>query len=336
MYYSGDGVVKNLNESLSWLQLAAEKNDPVAQNLLGLIYSAGDVVEKDFQKAMKLHTLSAEQGLAAAKTNIGVMFCEGQGVTKDPVLGRMWFLLAATDENADGELPTNEHVTALDNIHVIEKSMAPEQIDISDNLALEKDKRVLRVLLLLSDSYLSDPSSIYRDPVRLADHFFENYLVTFLKSKKHLILPSETEVKKWAISDTELRRCMDEGVLLGALGVSVTVRNNKPNDYHSVFVDQLVNRLRTMSLCKDGESGTENLKNVMEEYVAALNEGRIVHFAATYTERVFSGNVNEPDIFAANFWSRPFDFAMSTMGASKNLFIRCMANEVLKNESTKI
>jgi hypothetical protein len=321
MYYYGEGVTQNYHEALKWFLLAAAQEDAFAQNNLGLMYANGYGVTQDYQEALRWHHLSAAQGSTSAQVNIGNMYCEGEGVEQDYVRGRMWFILAAAEGDTD----------ARNNLRVTDRSMTPDQIAEAEKLALQKDKRVLKFLLLLSGRLLPDLLSTYRDPVLLADYFTEGYLTSFTQDKKQLALPTLAEIEQWSISDLELDRCTQECVLLAAMGVVVTVKKNRPADYYSAFVRALANRVSTLLSWQDRVGAPDEIKKVIEYYIDALENERIVEFACTYTERVFSGNANESAIFAANFWDRPFAVGMATMEASKEFFTACMEKEMLQS-----
>ena len=51
MYKNGHGTEANTKKSIRWLERAAEKQRPLAQHYLGVIYYKGDGIYKDFVKA---------------------------------------------------------------------------------------------------------------------------------------------------------------------------------------------------------------------------------------------------------------------------------------------
>lgn len=321
MYYSGEGVAQDYQEALKWLRLAADKEDAFAQNGLGLMYSSGYGVPQNHGEALRWLHLSAEQGLAAAQSNIGAMYCEGEGIEQDYVQAAMWFMTAA----AKGESNANN------NLKVAYKSMTPEQISEAERLALIKDKSVLGVLLRLSESSLPSPPETFLHPALLAAYFSENYLAILVKNYLWLALPMPEEIERWSISELELARCTEECVLLATMGVFVTVKKNKGTDYYSTFSSELANRVSTLLSWQDRDGAPDEIKGIIENYIDALQNERMVGFACDYTERVFGGNANESSIFAANFWDRAFAVGMATMGASKEFFEWCMIIE-MKNE----
>ena len=128
-YYSGDGVLQDVDRALHWWRAAAEKGNVVAQlNLgtasmslgengvkeavkwltkaaeagdegaqrnLGLLYLTGNGVGQNLRKAAVWLHRSAAQGDATAQYNLAVMFENGQGVVKDLPEARRWFERAA-------------------------------------------------------------------------------------------------------------------------------------------------------------------------------------------------------------------------------------------------
>lgn len=69
MYATGDGVPRNDEEALKWLQLAAAQGHANAQYHLGLMHKDGRGTEKNFVEAYKWLNLSATRG----SPNAGVM-----------------------------------------------------------------------------------------------------------------------------------------------------------------------------------------------------------------------------------------------------------------------
>lgn len=323
MYYAGEGVTQDYREALKWLRLAAAKDDAFAQNCLGIMYTHGYGVTQNYEEALRWLHLSAARGFAAAQTNIGTMYCEGEGVEQDYVRAGMWLILAAAKGDTD----------ALNNLKITRRSMTPDQICEAEKLALANDKSVLQFLLRLSESVLSDPLSIYRDPVLLAGYFTDRYLATFTTDYKELALPTHSEIDQWSITDLELGRCTEECVLLAAMWAVVTVRKNRSADFYAAFILALADRIATLLSWQDRVGAPDEIKKVIEDYIDALENERIVGFACTYTEQVFSGNTNESAIFAANFWDRAFAVSMGTMGASREFFTACMAEEVIQSAS---
>ena len=131
MYADGEGVERDMNESIKWYRLAATNGHPEAQFNLGVIftpglgerrniheaislyeqafangiaeaahnlaviYDDGIEVEKDSRKAIKWYTRAAENGLALSQHKLAVLFSNGTGVVKDNTAAFRLFLAAA-------------------------------------------------------------------------------------------------------------------------------------------------------------------------------------------------------------------------------------------------
>jgi len=74
---------------------------------------------------------------------------------------------------------------------------------------------------------------------------------------------------------------------------------------------------------------SEELIQIIEKYISALDQGEIVDASCIYTERVWGGNPKEGEIFAAHLWTRAFDVMNEALTASRNYFLECIANEQL-------
>ena len=95
MYKYGQGVTQDNKEALKWLRLAAEQGEAEAQFHLGLMYGIGEGVTKDYKEALKWFRLAAEQGDGGAQYSLGVMHAKGHGVTQDYKKAEKWLRLAA-------------------------------------------------------------------------------------------------------------------------------------------------------------------------------------------------------------------------------------------------
>ncbi|MGC9418376.1 MAG: tetratricopeptide repeat protein [Rhodovulum sp.] len=75
---------------------AAEAGDPVAQEMLGLMYRRS----KEYAEAADWFRRASEQGRTKAQIGLGWMYETGEGVPQDTVRAHMWYHLAA--ENRQG------------------------------------------------------------------------------------------------------------------------------------------------------------------------------------------------------------------------------------------
>ncbi|TCP40914.1 tetratricopeptide repeat protein [Rhodovulum marinum] len=83
------------NEIEAWTP-AAEAGDPVAQELLGLMYRRS----KEYSEAADWFRRAAKQGRTKAQIGLGWMYESGEGVPLDPARAHMWYDIAA--ENRQG------------------------------------------------------------------------------------------------------------------------------------------------------------------------------------------------------------------------------------------
>jgi TPR repeat protein len=82
-------------EVVALVRPLAQQEDPVAQYLLGKLYSSGEGVPVDEEQAIEWWRMAAEQGLAAAQNELGVALADGWGVERDPQQAVAWMRKAA-------------------------------------------------------------------------------------------------------------------------------------------------------------------------------------------------------------------------------------------------
>jgi TPR repeat protein len=102
-YDSGQGVMKDEVEAAKWFRKAAERNYAVAEYNLGFYYASGTGVAKDEVEAVKWYRKAAEQGYAPAQNNLGGCYGAGQGVAQDDVAAVKWYQKAAEQGYAPAE-----------------------------------------------------------------------------------------------------------------------------------------------------------------------------------------------------------------------------------------
>jgi len=82
-YYHGDGVPRNLEESLKWFKKAANLNLSAAQFNVGMMYQKGEGTQQDLSEAAKWYRKAADQNHASAQLNLGMMYISGRGVRQN-------------------------------------------------------------------------------------------------------------------------------------------------------------------------------------------------------------------------------------------------------------
>ena len=95
MFHTGKGVHKNLKRALSWYRVAADNDQPIAQNNLGVFYEQGVEVGKSYRTAANWYKKAAEVGYGYAQYNLGVLYLNGKGVKKNPDQAIYWLQIAS-------------------------------------------------------------------------------------------------------------------------------------------------------------------------------------------------------------------------------------------------
>ena len=98
--FIGDPRLKLANDTDSTLaaqETAAQRGDPVAQFLLGLIIVSQPHPKTNYTLAADLFSRAAKAGIPAARSNLGLLYFRGQGVPQDYATGYMWLSLAAAN-----------------------------------------------------------------------------------------------------------------------------------------------------------------------------------------------------------------------------------------------
>ena len=96
---SSSGAGNLSADSASFIQLRelALRNDPAAQNALGLLYAQGDekqAVRQDEKEAARWFLKAAEQGNVPAQSKLGSLYLSGRGVPQDSNQAYFWTVLA--------------------------------------------------------------------------------------------------------------------------------------------------------------------------------------------------------------------------------------------------
>ena len=79
--------------------IKTNKDDSLAQFLMGRMYEYGLGVTMDDKKAVEWYTKAAEQGYASCQYNLGTMYEYGDGVTMDKAKAVEWYTKAAEQGN---------------------------------------------------------------------------------------------------------------------------------------------------------------------------------------------------------------------------------------------
>lgn len=130
MYYNGRGVERDEREAMKWFRSAAEQGDSIAQLYVGLMFAEGKTVPQDYSEAARWYQIAANRGNAEAQYNLGILYATGDGLPQDNVLAHMWFNLAAAHFNS-----SIARDRATGNRDSVEKKMSPDQIAQAQALA---------------------------------------------------------------------------------------------------------------------------------------------------------------------------------------------------------
>ena len=96
----GDGVERDIDEAISWLDKAAGKNHINAQYELAKIYLTGKSgIEKDVVKSAKWLHAPALHGNDDAQYKLGMLYLNGEGVYKNVSVAEDWLNKAAKHNN---------------------------------------------------------------------------------------------------------------------------------------------------------------------------------------------------------------------------------------------
>ncbi|MBV8656795.1 MAG: sel1 repeat family protein [Burkholderiales bacterium] len=80
MYALGEGVERDVAESIKWLKLASSNGSDLAQSALGDRYHDGVGVPVDYREALRLYRLSAARGVPESTVGMARMYAHGEGV----------------------------------------------------------------------------------------------------------------------------------------------------------------------------------------------------------------------------------------------------------------
>ena len=103
-YANGDGVEKNLVESLKWYRKAAENGQVEAQYRLGFIYEQGRGVPVSYVESASWWRKAADQGHAGAQFSLGYCYGRGEGVPRSPSEAAKWLHKSADQGNTSAYL----------------------------------------------------------------------------------------------------------------------------------------------------------------------------------------------------------------------------------------
>jgi len=107
--------------------VAAEKGEPLAQEMLGAMSFAGQGVPQSYSEAVKWYRQAAEQGKISAQYRLGKLYFDGLGVEQSLERAYAWWLVAAASGND----------TARDLRTSLSEKMTPEQLERANAVVIE-------------------------------------------------------------------------------------------------------------------------------------------------------------------------------------------------------
>jgi len=103
-HWRGDGVVRDDETAMKWLNAAAERGEPRAQYMLGAAYYGGLGVEQDDARALYWLGEAATAGHDRAQFLLAEAFANGRGVPVDMAWAARWYGKAARQGHARAQL----------------------------------------------------------------------------------------------------------------------------------------------------------------------------------------------------------------------------------------
>ena len=91
----------NPKKAVEWYTKAAEQGLPIAQCNLGVCYKYGNGVEKNLEETIKWYTKAANQGYAQAQYYLGKAYDKGDGVEKNDSEAMKWYLKAIKNNSPE-------------------------------------------------------------------------------------------------------------------------------------------------------------------------------------------------------------------------------------------
>jgi SH3-like domain-containing protein len=112
-YFKGEGVTRDLNDSMKWFEQAANSGNVQAMFNLGAAYWEGNGTRQSYAEAVEWWEKSAAAGQSAAQYNLGLAYYLGKGAEQDLDQALKWIRQSAE----------NNHTGAQNVLRVIEKEL---------------------------------------------------------------------------------------------------------------------------------------------------------------------------------------------------------------------
>ncbi len=128
------GNDQDYSDCLYWARKAARAGEPIAMNVLGVLYSKGQGTAKNTKEAFRWYLQAAERGLDIAMANTAYFYLYGKGVELNPEKSAEWFEKAVSNgwNDSNQDLPRARGIAAL--IREAESGDVKAQARLADTL----------------------------------------------------------------------------------------------------------------------------------------------------------------------------------------------------------
>lgn len=103
MYHDGDGVTKNLDETVKWYTKSAELNYKEAQYMLASMVFQRQIQSISYPQAVTYYEQAAKQGHVKSQLNLGMLYFRGDVIAQDMPAAVQWLNLAASNNNSEAQ-----------------------------------------------------------------------------------------------------------------------------------------------------------------------------------------------------------------------------------------
>lgn len=114
LYFTGQGVARDLGKAYEWTRAAAEQGHTSAQANLGSLYLEGDGVERDVEAAVHWFSRAALAGHANSALLLADAYNHGSYVDRDRVTAHAWASQAVYNEHPEAEALKRDIESRLD------------------------------------------------------------------------------------------------------------------------------------------------------------------------------------------------------------------------------
>jgi hypothetical protein len=114
LYFTGQGVDKDMAQAFRWTEAAAQQGHSDAQYNLASLYLSGDGVARDAEQAVVWFGKAALAGHANAAYALADLYQSGEDIARDRVTAHAWASQAVYNQHPDAEQLKQELESRLD------------------------------------------------------------------------------------------------------------------------------------------------------------------------------------------------------------------------------